>query len=161
MPIEFASAALGGAIGLIGGLGGIALGHRLTERRDIRSRCIAGLNDVVRELEKRRRLSLDIAQHVNTYAAEATGDERKSIFDQPGWKDATLSLQERTWVFPCIAYLASVKPDFERLDHLIFLLLEKAEGNVDEAKYNAQITEMHSIVGKILTAVQERLAELV
>jgi hypothetical protein len=160
MAIEFASAALGGAIGLLGGLGGIALGHRLTERREIRSRSIAGLNDVVRELGKRRRLSLDIAQHVNTYAREAAKDGGKGIFDQPGWKDITLALHERTWVFPCIAYLSSAKPDFERLDDLIFLTLERAEGDIDEGEYNARIAEMHNIVDKILTAVEGRLARL-
>jgi hypothetical protein len=160
MTIEFASAALGGAIGLLGGLGGVALGHALTERREIRSRTIAGLNDVVRELEKRRRLSLDIAQHVNMYAAEASKDEAKSIFDRPGWKDVTLALYERTWVFPCIAYLPTAKGDFERLDDLISLTMGKLDDGFDERKYETSIAEIHRTVKKILVAVEARLAAL-
>ena len=161
MAIEFASAALGGAIGLLGGLGGIALGHMLTNRRETRSRNIAGLSEVVRELEKRRRLSLDIAQHVNTFAAVAKKEEGRSIFDQPGWKEAILALHERTWVFPCIAYLPEVKPKFERLDHLIDTILEWADTDVDEEAHNARITDIHHVAHEILVAAEQRLAKLV
>ena len=161
MAIEFASAALGAAIALLSGLGGIALGHRLTERREIRSRSVAGLNDVVRELEKRRRLSLDIAQHVNSHVAGASKDQSISMFDRPSWKDATLALYERTWVFACIAYLPLAKADFERLDDLIFLTMQRIDDELDDDKYHESIAEIHETVRKIFAAVEARLTGIV
>lgn len=65
MALELGSVIAGGVIGLIGGLGGIVLGHVFARRRDSISRSIDGLRLVIGELNKSRRLALFFEQQIN------------------------------------------------------------------------------------------------
>lgn len=164
MPFEFASAAIGGAIGLLGGLGGVAMGHALTARRESRGRAIEGLREVVRELERRRRLSLDIAQHVNSFSAASSSEDNASLFTIPGWKEATLALYERTWVFSCIAYLPEAKDDFQRLDDQIVSTMDPLSNGADEAarqQRDESIAELHRLTNIIQAKLEAKLRKLV
>ncbi|MBC7700552.1 hypothetical protein [Aquabacterium sp.] len=133
MALELGSVLIGGGIGLVGGLGGVILGHLLTGMRDSRNRRINGLQGVALELEKRRRLALDIAQHVNLGLRSRSHDEfLAQAFEIPGWKAATLALQERTWLVGCMAFLPEGIPYFQEIDQQISILMSPTNASSTE-----------------------------
>ena len=119
MTVELSGVIVGSCIGLVGGLGGVFIGHILTNRRESKTRKISGLQDVLRELQKRNRLALDITQHVNS-----VGSSGERLFQVPGWKECTLALQERSWKVSCITFLPEAFEDFRILDSKIVQLMD-------------------------------------
>lgn len=125
MAAELTGIALGGAIGLLGGLGGVLVGQIMTSQREAKSRTLEGLRSVIQELNKLSRLSLQMAQYINPLVAETTPNEiAKLVFCAPGWKECTHELQERSWHFPCLAYLPNAYADFVQLEHLVAIIID-------------------------------------
>ncbi|MDC7704057.1 hypothetical protein [Vogesella indigofera] len=125
MSFEISSAAFGAIVGLLSGISGVALTHVMIARRDAKARRIEGLREVFRELEKRRRLALDFDQQVNIGLRSKPPNELTSdIFEKPEWKEATLALQERSWLFACMAYLPEAVSDFQELDAYIAVIMD-------------------------------------
>jgi hypothetical protein len=142
MPVELSGVILGSCIGLVG----VALGHALTSGRDRRARRIAGLQDVQRELLKRERLALDITQHINT-----AGYDGAKLFQLQGWKECSLTLQEKAWKTACITYLPEAIRDFQTLDSKIWQLMD-ADHSQDKTVVEIQEC-MEVIANKIARSI--------
>lgn len=155
MALDTSGVIIGASIGLLSAVIGASLSHLLTARRDSTARKIAGLQDVRRELEKRRRLTLEIAQYVNKASSMYRPEARaRKLFDTPGWRDAMLALQERSWVISCSAFLPEAESDFGELDGLIGDLL--SEGDQSLIANN-----IHERVSVIEARIKRRLSELI
>ena len=165
MALEFTSAAIGGMIGLLGGLGGVTLAHTLTSRREARTRRIEGLREVVRELEKRRRLALEMDQHINLGLRAQTAQQLcESIFTVPGWKEATLALQERSWLFSCVAYLPEAVAEFQELDAYIGVIMDphlEEPGTSSAGRRGRAIEKFNDISSEIRSKAESKLRSLV
>jgi hypothetical protein len=164
MPLEMSSVLTGGAIGLLSGLGGVFLGHMLTRRRESNSRAIEGIKTVLAELETRRRLSLDIGQHISQLQPTNIGNlPNASLWDIPTWKDLTLAIHERPWLFPCTAYLPEAVPDFEKLDVDIIALMDPAQDvrtGLPKANNDETVIAINVGAQRIRLLAQKRINEL-
>lgn len=156
MALELGSLIAGGVIGFASSIGSIVFAHYFTNRRETKSRKIQGLRDVIAEAERRRRLALEIAQYVNLALRKKSPEQfAQDAFDTPGWKEATHSLQERTWMNLCLAFLPEAVQDFEDADNLIARVMSPEEDqNVIATQFNASI---RSIETKAKNRLQEIL----
>lgn len=164
MAAELTGIVLGGAIGLIGGLGGVLIGQIMTSRREARSRRLEGLKSVVQELNKLARLSLQIAQYINPLVSQDPPDEVvKTVFNAPGWKECTHELQERSWHFPCLAYLPEAFNDFVQLEHQIYIIMDpysEAPQDPSETSREQAVLKFNQLYRSVSEKVEVRLKAL-
>jgi hypothetical protein len=165
MATDLTGIGLGGAIGLVGGLGGVLIGQLMTSRREMKNRKIEGLKSVVQELNKLSRLSLQIAQYINPLVHNTSPDEiARAVFNAQGWKECTHELQERSWHFSCMAYLPDAFNGFSRLEHLIAVIMDpyaEVPGSPNTTSREAAVLEFNRIYQSISRMIEERLAKLV
>lgn len=158
--IQFGGVLLGGLIALAGG----ALAHRFATDRESKSRTIDGLREVARELEKRGRLSLDIAQLVNVGLRGRTPDQfAHDAFSIVGWKDAALALHERPWRFSCLAFLPEAVTDFEALDRAVGSMLDVHDQPLVPEGVSSQdriAKQIHECVRAVESKIESRLRQL-
>lgn len=158
MAIEATSALIGGALGLIGGLCGVVLGHVLSSSRDRTARRVEGLRQVMVELNRRGRLGLQFDQMVNHGLRTQVNNEFSSrVLELDDWKSATHELYEQAWKFPCMAYLPEAYPEFEEIDRQIGFVMDPDLGRA-RAKAVSEVVLLQS---KIQIRVQEKLGGLV
>lgn len=131
MAVELAGVVLGASIGTFSTISAVYLGHVFSAKREQQNRRIEGLREVSRELEKRSSLALSITQFINTADLSKSDNPLATVlFATPGWKECTLALQERTWLFPCLAFLPDAVVDFASADHEIGRLMN---GNIQDS----------------------------
>jgi hypothetical protein len=124
MAVELAGVVVGALIGTVSAISAVYLAHRFADKREQRSRRLEGLRQVSQEIERRSSLALNIAQFINR--ADVRNSEQSLagvLFATPGWKECTLLLQERTWLFPCLAFLPDAVGDFSSVDREIGKLM--------------------------------------
>jgi hypothetical protein len=160
---DLAAVLTGAGIGLIGGLGGVYLGHRFSTSREEVSRSIAGLAAVMAELGKLRRLALYFHQRLNIALLEESdpGILAAKLIDGP-WQEATHELQEANWVFPCMAYLPQAEADFRKLDGLIRFIMDPYSENPSasgEKTRGQAIEEFMEVQRLVRSRVQARLRQ--
>lgn len=120
MALDFVGVVTGGMIGLVGGIGGVLLGHHLSQKRESVSRKIEGLRQVVEEINRFSRIALFFEQQINLASATQDPDEiAKHLISLPEWQKATHELQEAHWRFPAMAYLPASIESFRELNRLI------------------------------------------
>jgi hypothetical protein len=145
-------------------LGGSILAHQFARSRDSRNRQVDGLREVSRELEKRVRLSLDIVQHVNLgMRQKPPGEFARDAFQIDGWKEVTLTLQERPWRFACMAFLPEALTDFEALDINISRSMDVHVHPLVDGDPHPQeqaAIELRAVVRSIEKKIEERLGKL-
>jgi hypothetical protein len=164
MAAELTGIALGGAIGLVGGLGGVLIGQVMTSRREARRQKLEGLESVIQELNKLGRLSLQIAQYINPLVGKSAPHEiAKTVFNAPGWKECTHELQERSWHFPCLAYLPEAFNDFVQLEKLISIIMDpfcEAPADPSETSRDQAALAFNQLYRSISEKVEVRLKAL-
>lgn len=124
MALEVLGVVAGGAIGLLGGLGGVFLGHLLARKRDSATRAIEGLKLVVNELNRFSRLGLFFEQQINLGLRNSDVETFARDGLSPEWMKATHELQETNWRFPCMAYLPEAMADFYEIDRLMLYVMD-------------------------------------
>jgi hypothetical protein len=158
MAIEASGAFIGGALGLIGALCGVFLGHILSSSREHAARRIEGLNRVMIELNRRGRLGLQFDQLVNVGLRSLDPYHLASqVSEMDDWKVATHELQEQAWKFPCMAYLPDAYSEFEEIDRQIGIIMDPTRGH---ARSNA-VSELVALLARVQIRVQEKLGRLV
>lgn len=147
---------VGGAIGLLGGLGGVVAGQLLTARREARARQIDGIRIVVEELHNRSRLGLQIDQYLNVRLRTETPDQISlTAFDNPAWPGYTHELQERPWLFACMAYLPEALDDFYELDRQLSIVMDPyCEAPEDHSQ--PKRSDAVEAFGRVAAVIQEK-----
>lgn len=163
MAVELTGVLLGGGLGLLGGLGGVFVGHLLSSKRDSVSRQVDGLRRIVAELNNHNRLALVFEQHINLGLRNLSVREfAQTALDLPGWKEATHELQERAWRFECMAFLPEALSDFEQLDQQISVIMDpyalEKENPAPEREHARKTAETLSL--NIQRKVEARLKAL-
>ena len=164
MAFELIGVATGGAIGLIGGLGGVLLGHLLARKRESTNRNIDGLCLVVTELNRFSRLGLFFEQQINI---GLRNEDVKTFAGRalmiPEWQKATQELQETNWQFPCMAYLPEAMNDFCEINGLMLYVMDPyARRQSDEYEMTSdQAWEICKVLhAKVRAKVEARLKGL-
>lgn len=142
MAVDILGVILGSCIGLTGGLLGVTVAHVFTARRERTARKVAGVQDVQREVEKRSKLALEIAQHVN-----AVGYDGRKLFQLPAWRSCTLALQDRSWKPSCMVYLPAAVEDFRSLVTHISQLMDEQHDH----------TKIAGAIQKIVTSIEAQI----
>jgi len=109
----------------MGGIGGVFLGHHLSQRRDRASRKIEGLRQVVAEINRFSRIALFFEQQINLASRDQdTEGIAKKLIGVAEWQKATHELQEAHWRFPAMSYLPDSTSSFHELDRLIGYIMD-------------------------------------
>ncbi|WP_342130820.1 hypothetical protein [Hydrogenophaga sp. OTU3427] len=165
MAIELLGVIAGGGIGLLGGLGGVLLGHVLARKRESANRSIDGLRLVVQEINRFSRIALFFEQQINIAMREEVSPSACAtrLIAVPDWQKATHELQEAHWRFPCMAYLPEAKEDFAALDRLIGYVMDpyvRTPNDVHDRTSEQAWEEMKQRMVRIQELVEARLARL-
>lgn len=125
MAVDLAGVITGGAIGLMGGIGGVFLGHHLSQRRERASRKIEGLRQVVAEINRFSRVALFFEQQINLASRDQEAEGiAKNLIGRAEWQNATHELQEAHWRFPAMAYLPNATSSFHELNRLMGYIMD-------------------------------------